>query len=73
MTALKTGQKTYKQIAAENGRDWRGQIDDMAEVMEYGREKGIDMGGVLFGATSNEPDSLSDEGVDEGGKRKEEH
>ena len=49
MVALKTGQKTFKQIAAENGRDWRSQLDDMAEVLEYGKEKGIDMGGVLFG------------------------
>lgn len=48
-TALKTGQKTFKQIAAENGRDWRDQIDDMAEVLEYGREKGIDMESIIFG------------------------
>ncbi|MBD5499086.1 MAG: phage portal protein [Lachnospiraceae bacterium] len=54
MTALKTGQKTYKQIAAENGRDWRSQIDDMAEVIAYGAEKGVDMGGVLFGFKENE-------------------
>ena len=24
-------------------------IDELAEVLEYGREKGIDMGGVIFG------------------------
>lgn len=48
-TAMQTGQKSYKQIAAENGKDWRAQVDDMAEVMEYGRKKGIDMGGVIFG------------------------
>ena len=47
-TALMTGQKTFKQIAAENGRDWKQQIDDMAEVMEYGKQKGINMGGVIF-------------------------
>lgn len=47
--ALQTGQKTYKQIAAENGRDWRSQVDDMAEVLEYGKQKGIDLGGVIFG------------------------
>lgn len=73
-TALQTGQKTYKQIAAENGRDWRSQIDDMAEVIEYGKEKGIDMGGVLFGQTDQtayEPDPGSGEG-DDGGKRKNE-
>jgi lambda family phage portal protein len=47
--AMQTGQKTFKQIAAENGRDWRDQVDDMAEIMAYGKEKGIDMGGVVFG------------------------
>lgn len=48
-TALATGQKTFMQIAAENGRDWRDQVDDMAAVVEYGREKGLDMGGILYG------------------------
>lgn len=48
-TALATGQKTYKEIAAENGRDWRAQIDDMAEVLGYAKEKGIDLGGVIYG------------------------
>ncbi|MCD7862858.1 MAG: phage portal protein [Lachnospiraceae bacterium] len=63
MVALKTGQKTFKQIAAENGKDWRDQIDDMAEVLEYGEEKGVDMGGVLFGFTENEePDPDEDDG-----------
>lgn len=70
MTALKTGQKTYKQIAAENGRDWRTQIDDMAEVIEYGKEKGIDMGGVLFGTTDQQPSENPDEGDgDDTGKK----
>ena len=59
--ALQTGQKTYKQIAAENGRDWRTQIDDMAEVMAYGKEKGIDMGGVLFGIKEEKPEPDADE------------
>lgn len=57
--ALNTGQKTYKQIAAENGRDWRDQIDDLAEVIQYGREKGIDLGGVIFGQTSQQSYSES--------------
>lgn len=47
-TAMNTGIKTYKQVAAENGRDWRAQIDDMAEVLDYAKKKGIDLGGVLF-------------------------
>lgn len=53
-TALNTGQKTFKQIAAENGKDWRQQIDDMAEVLEYGQKKGIDLGGVIFGGKMEE-------------------
>lgn len=64
--ALQTGQKTYKQIAAENGRDWRTQIDDMAEVLEYGKSKGIDLGGVLFGIKEETPEPDDDEG--NGGK-----
>jgi lambda family phage portal protein len=69
MIALQTGQKTYKQIAAENGRDWRDQVDDMAEVLDYGKEKGIDMGGVLFGTkeTNEIPD---DDEVGAGSKQK---
>nr|WP_325300190.1 phage portal protein [uncultured Dysosmobacter sp.] len=47
-TALNTGQKTFKQIAAEEGTDWRQQIDDTAEVLEYARKKGIDLEGVIF-------------------------
>ena len=61
MTALQTGQKTYKQISAESGRDWRSQIDDIAEVLEYGKGKGVDMGGVIFGQT--EKDDSSDNEV----------
>ena len=63
MIALQTGQKTFKQIAAENGRDWRDQVDDIVEVLEYGKSKGIDLGGVLFGIKENNAPA-SDEGGD---------
>ena len=46
--AMQTGQKTFMQICAENGRDWKDTIDDMRKVMEYGEESGIDIGGVIF-------------------------
>lgn len=52
MIALKTGQKTFKDMAAENGKDWQDQINDMAEVIAYGKEKEIDIGGVIFGQTN---------------------
>lgn len=69
--AIQTGQKTYKQIAAENGRDWRSQIDDMAEVMAYGKEKGLDMGGVLFGIKENQSPEPDDESSGDSGNKKE--
>jgi lambda family phage portal protein len=47
-TALSSGQKTFKQIAAENGKDWREQLDDMAEANDYAKEKGIDLPGILY-------------------------
>lgn len=53
-TALQTGQKTFKQIAAENGADWRKQIDDICEVLIYAKEKhGVDLGGVILGQKDN--------------------
>ena len=35
-----------------SGRDWKEVIDEMADIMEYGKGKGIDMGGVMFGKES---------------------
>lgn len=49
-TALQTGQKTFKQIAAENGADWQKQVDDICDVLTYAKEKhGVDLGGVILG------------------------
>ncbi len=47
--ALQSGQKTFQDLQAEKGKDWKEAVDELAEVLEYGREKGIDMGGVIFG------------------------
>lgn len=47
--ALKTGQKTYQQICAENGMDWRQQLNDISEAVKYAKDHDIDLGGVLFG------------------------
>lgn len=47
--ALATGQKTFVDIAAEQGKDWKEAIREMAQVLDYGRENGIEMGGVIFG------------------------
>ena len=48
--AMQSGQKTFKQIAAENGADWRRQIDDICEVLDYAKNKhGVDLSEVLLG------------------------
>lgn len=59
--ALQSGQKTFKQIAAENGADWRKQIDDICEVLAYAREKhGVDLGGVILGQTATDSAQTGD-------------
>lgn len=63
--ALQTGQKSWPDLAAENGKDWKEQINEMAEVLEYGKSKGIDMGGVIFGTKKTEP--VTDAGAEETG------
>jgi lambda family phage portal protein len=66
-TALQTGQKTFQQVAAENGRDWKDQIDDMVEVLEYGRKKGVELGGVIYDRDAKEltPDDEDDDNAGE--------
>lgn len=59
--AIKTGQKTFKQIAAENGRDWQDQVDDIAEVILYGKEKGVDMEHILFEAVKGVKEDENEE------------
>lgn len=66
-TALNSGVKTYKQVAAENGMDWRTQIDDMAEVLEYATKKGIDLRGVLYDGKLQEEKEDKRETPDAGG------
>ena len=48
-TALQSGQKTFQDLCAERGKDWKEAVQEMAEVLQYGREIGIEMGGVIFG------------------------
>ncbi len=52
--AVTNGIKTFQQACTENGRDWKEQIEEMAEVLNYGREKGIDVGGIIYGRTEEE-------------------
>lgn len=63
--ALRTGQKTFKQIAAETGRDWRDQIDDIAEIIQYGKSVGVDMESLLFGMQEQNDGGSKDEEEDD--------
>lgn len=70
--ALQTGQKTYQQIAAENGKDWKEQIDETVAVLEYAREKGLEMGGVIFDRTELTPKNNEAAGQGDGGDSQQE-
>ncbi|MCD8294671.1 MAG: phage portal protein [Clostridia bacterium] len=65
--ALQTGQKTFKQIAAEQGRDWKDQVDEIIEVLKYGKKHGIDLGGVIFGQDVDATDDAADSADDASG------
>lgn len=65
-TALNTGQKTWADLTSENGKDWREQIDEIAEILEYGKEKGINMGGVIFGNSVLSKEGSGQEGTNAG-------
>lgn len=73
-TALQSGQKTFQDLCAERGKDWKEAVDEMAEVLEYGRKAGIEMGGVIFGngtaaaqQTAGGPGQPQDDGDQEPG------
>lgn len=62
-TALESCVKSFKQIGAEQGRDWKEQIDDMADVVAYAKEKGVQIGG--YKSVQNEPQTDPKENPDE--------
>lgn len=52
--ALLSGQKTFREVSEENGQDWRERIDDMAAEIAYAKERGIDIGGMVYGIASED-------------------
>lgn len=63
--AIATGQKTFKQIAGEQGRDWKEHLDEIIETVDYANEKGFDLGGILYGIQKQE-DPADETEPDEG-------
>ena len=62
---MESGQKTFAEVCAENGRDWKKVLDERAQINEYAASKGVQIGGI-FDAPKKEP---SDDGHDDGGKQ----
>lgn len=72
-TALDSGQKTYKQVAAEAGRDWKTMIDDIAEVNDYAKKKGVSIfnssaSGGVSDDVANNADGDEDDAGEKGGE-----
>jgi hypothetical protein len=66
---MRSGAKTYQQIAAENGQDWKQMIDETCEVLKYAREKhGVDLGGVILGQKKADGLYEAEEAQDGGGQ-----
>jgi capsid protein len=70
--AVATGQKTFQQASAEGGQDWHKVVDDMVEVLDYGKSKGIDLGRILYAqdvdpAAEEPPQGEEGEGEGSGG------
>ena len=42
-------QKTFAELCAEKGKDWKETVDEIAEINKYGEDAGIDIGGILYG------------------------
>lgn len=66
--ALQTGQKTFAQICAENGHDWKATLEEMAEIKEYGESLGLDMDSIVFGI--KQPEEAGSEEVNDGKENK---
>lgn len=47
ISALNAGVKTYADVCAENGKDWRDQIDSIAAINEYAKTKGLSLNTAL--------------------------
>ena len=48
--ALQSGQKTFAQIAAENGKDWKEQINEISKIYEYAESLNINFDKIIYGA-----------------------
>lgn len=69
-TALQSGQKTFQDICAEQGKDWKEAINEMAEVLDYGRTVGIELGGVIYGSGTAAQQNAPDKGKQSAGGKK---
>lgn len=70
--ALQTMQKTFQDICSENGRDWKQQLDGIAELQKYAGAKGVDITSAIYGIKKeNQPLHSEDKPKEEGKEGKE--
>ena len=50
VTALKSGQKTFQQLCAESGCNWKDVLDETSEAFKYADKLGIDLTDILLTA-----------------------
>ena len=69
--AMESGQKTFAEVCAENGRDWKDVIDERARINEYAASKGVQIGGVFNApkAETEPPEPADGNGNGDGGKQ----
>ncbi len=64
--ALQSGQKTFQDVCAERGKDWKDAVDETAEVLEYGRKAGIEMEGNFWKWNDSSPENTGGSDPDKG-------
>lgn len=67
VTALKSGQKTFQQLCAESGCNWKDVLDETSEAFKYAGKLGIDLTDILLttGAKPVEDKDTTQQGGEE--------
>lgn len=67
VTALKSGQKTFQQLCAESGYNWKDVLDETSEAFKYADKLGIDLTDILLtaGVKSVEDKDTTQQGGEE--------
>lgn len=65
---LTNGGMSFQDYCANNGADWKERIDDMAEVMKYAKEKGVNLSFIMPEQNQEEDNEGEQENAEQGRK-----